>query len=294
MSYNRADLLRKCLSGIQSQDPGPDEIILVDNGSSDGSVAMVRQEFPDVSVFETGENLGGAGGFAWGIERAIAAGHQAAWLMDDDAEPLEGSLAPLVDAMEGAEIRPGFVTSLVVNAAGGTNKNDLLDLSPNAENQLLAAGLGGIAVDTTSFVGVLIDLKVAVTMPLPYADFFIWFDDTEYTRRLSRGSYGVVLPQSRIAHPEKENQVDMGQRLFYFIRNNLWMRRLDGGPRSILHNPARWAAGMAFLAVRQAPYARDRKVWLQSTVKGLYQGLAGSPRTVWPGQLLSRSVEIAS
>ncbi|WP_404320446.1 glycosyltransferase family 2 protein [Arthrobacter luteolus] len=292
VSYNRVDLLRKCLSALQSQDRQPDEIILVDNGSTDGSVAMVREEFPDVSVFETGANLGGAGGFAWGIEHAIAAGHDCAWLMDDDAEPLPGSLAPLVKAMECATERPGFVTSLVLNPEGSPNSGHLPDLTPAPEKQLTANALGGIAVDSASFVGVLIDLVAAAKMPLPYADFFIWFDDAEYTRRLSRSTFGMMLPDSRISHPEKQNQTDMGGRLFYYIRNNLWRRRLDPAPRTLLQNPVRWAAGMTVLALRQGLAAEDRRLWLRSAGRGLYEGLARSPRTIWPGQLLAKTVRL--
>ncbi|MDM7989806.1 glycosyltransferase family 2 protein [Arthrobacter sp. zg-Y877] len=292
VSYNRVDLLRKCLSALENQDRRPDEIILVDNGSTDGSVAMVRREFPGVTVFETGANLGGAGGFAWGIERALAAGHDAAWLMDDDAEPLAGSLRPLVEAMENAPVRPGFVTSLVVNPEGEPNNGHLPDFSHDASQQLKATELGGMAVNSASFVGVLIDLVAAAKMPLPFADFFIWFDDAEYTRRLSRGAYGVLLPKSRISHPEKQNQTDMGGRLYYYIRNNLWLRRQDPAPRTLLQNPVRWGAGMTVLALRQGMHAQDRSLWLRSAAKGLYEGLARSPRTIWPGQLLSGSVEL--
>lgn len=294
VSYNRIDLLRRCLAALQGQDRRPDEIILVDNGSTDGSVAMVEREFPQVSVYETGRNLGGAGGFAWGIERALAAGHDAAWLMDDDAEPLAGSLGPLVEAMDSAQVRPGFVTSLVVNPQGQPNSGHLPDLSSNVSHQLQASAVGGVAVNSASFVGVLIDLKAAAKMPLPYADFFIWFDDAEYTRRLSRGAYGVVVPASRISHPEKQNQADMGGRLFYYLRNNLWLRRLDPAPRTLLHNPVRWGAGMAVLALRQGLVAKDRRLWLTSAAKGLYQGLARRPRTIWPGQLLSKTVVLGS
>lgn len=294
VSFNRIELLRKCLSALQNQDRRPDEIILVDNGSTDGSPAMVRSEFPDVTVFETGTNLGGAGGFAWGIEHAIARGHDAAWLMDDDAEPLQASLGPLVRAMENAAERPGFVTSLVVNGAGEPNEGHLPDLSNDVEKQLKAAALGGLAVNSASFVGVLIDLRAAAGMPLPYADFFIWFDDAEYTRRLSRASYGVAVPDSRIYHPEKQNQADMGGRLFYYIRNNLWLRRLDPQPRTLLQNPVRWGAGMAVLALRQGMQAKDRKVWASSAIRGLYEGLATRPRVIQPGQLISRTVRLGS
>ncbi len=47
------------------------KLILIDNNSSDGSAEFVRQNFPEVFIFETGENLGGAGGFSTGMKLAL-------------------------------------------------------------------------------------------------------------------------------------------------------------------------------------------------------------------------------
>lgn len=59
VSYNTKDLLKECLKSIFRETSGVRyEVVVVDNCSSDGSVAMVRDEFPDVIVVEAGGNLG--------------------------------------------------------------------------------------------------------------------------------------------------------------------------------------------------------------------------------------------
>ncbi|MDQ6733871.1 MAG: glycosyltransferase family 2 protein [Nitrospirota bacterium] len=286
VSFNRLELLRKCLTALQAQDRIPDEIILVDNCSSDGSPEMVREEFPDVSVFEPGENLGGAGGFAWGLELAIAHGHDSAWLMDDDAEPLGDSLGPLVRAMESSARRPGFVSALVVNDKGLPNEGHLPVISTNSSDQLEARELGGLAVESASFVGVLIDLHAAARMPLPYADFFIWFDDAEYTRRLAVGSFGLSVPSSKILHPEKANQIDMGPRLFHYVRNFLWMSRLDQRPRTFFRNPVVDTIGLLKLTLIQGVRAASKRVWADAAMRAFFEGIFRTPRRVMPGDLL--------
>ena len=61
VSYNTRDLLRACLRSLAGREAAGEaslEVIVADNGSSDGSVEMVHAEFPEVQVIETGENLG--------------------------------------------------------------------------------------------------------------------------------------------------------------------------------------------------------------------------------------------
>ena len=61
VSWNVCALLRECLRGVQASLAGSGlryEILVVDNASSDGSPAMVRDEFPDVRLIERGRNLG--------------------------------------------------------------------------------------------------------------------------------------------------------------------------------------------------------------------------------------------
>ena len=91
VSYNTRELLRKCLHTL-SQETQPLQIIVVDNGSHDGSPAMVRAEFPHVELIESGGNIGFGRANNLAFERAR--GHYFL-LLNSDAFPLPGALATL-------------------------------------------------------------------------------------------------------------------------------------------------------------------------------------------------------
>lgn len=287
VSYNRVELLRKCLSALHDQDHIPDEIIVVDNGSSDGSQDVVRTEYPFVTLFETERNLGGAGGFAWGVELAIKGGHSEAWLMDDDAEPYQDSLGVLVRAMSDAPERPGFVASLVVNAAGEPSQQHLPEVSRDPATQLAATQLGGVATESASFVGVLVDLCRSKVTELPYSDFFIWFDDVEYTRRLAANSYGVLMPASRIFHPEKDNRSDMEGRLFYYLRNRIWLHRLDQTQVKAVRRSISLLRGLVSLTREQFVHSRNIRLWASCVFRGFRDGILKTPTVAMPGDLIA-------
>lgn len=70
VSYNTRELLRACLQSLQ-QCTLPLAIVVVDNGSRDGSLDMVRKDFPQVLLIDPGENLGFARGTNLGMQRLI-------------------------------------------------------------------------------------------------------------------------------------------------------------------------------------------------------------------------------
>ncbi|WP_175637454.1 glycosyltransferase [Sinomonas mesophila] len=288
VSYNRKDLLRRCLASLEAQGDVLDEIILVENGSTDGSPDMVREEFPSVTLCETGANLGGAGGFAFGLQLAIERGHAFGWLMDDDADPAPGSLARLVEVAQDSELRPGFIAASVTDDTGtAPNPGHPAIFDPDAEKQVRATAVGGVAVTQATFVGVLVDLGLARTMPLPYADFFIWLDDAEYTRRLASRSIGVYVPTSIVRHPAKPASAanpDMAGRLFYYVRNHIWLSKLYEGAGAWEGSAVVKALRVIGFALRMFPDSRSKKTWASALVRGLWEGLARNPRPVMPGE----------
>jgi GT2 family glycosyltransferase len=70
VNFNGLRFLDACLSSICHQSYKLYEIIFVDNGSSDGSVDLVRKRYPAAIILETGKNLGFAGGTNTGIRRS--------------------------------------------------------------------------------------------------------------------------------------------------------------------------------------------------------------------------------
>ncbi len=97
--YAGTEILIRCLATLDSSSAKADaEIILVDNGSSDGSVAEAQRQFPSIRVLRLEENQGYAGGCNRGIE--IACGKYVL-LLNDDTEVDAACVSELVHTAEG-------------------------------------------------------------------------------------------------------------------------------------------------------------------------------------------------
>jgi len=99
VNWNVRELLRRCLNSI-FQPPTSNlqfEVIVVDNASSDDSVAMVEKEFPQVRLIANRENLGFTGGNNQGI---AASRGRYVLLLNPDTEVLGDALATMVKYME--------------------------------------------------------------------------------------------------------------------------------------------------------------------------------------------------
>ena len=99
LSWNGKDDTLLCLSSLAGVDYAPLEVIVVDNGSSDGSPEAVEEEFPEAIVVLMGRNAGFSGGVNAGIEAAIARGADAVLLLNNDMVVEPGFLEPLVAAL---------------------------------------------------------------------------------------------------------------------------------------------------------------------------------------------------
>jgi GT2 family glycosyltransferase len=90
-------ILQRSLASLRNLSYRPVEILLVDNGCDDGSIATAEQEFSGVRVLATRKNIGFAGGCNLGLRHAAG---KYALLFNDDAEATPNFLEPLVEIME--------------------------------------------------------------------------------------------------------------------------------------------------------------------------------------------------
>src|SRR5215813_7039723 len=72
-SWNTRNLLRATLESLKTTVPHSSEVIVVDNGSTDGSVRMVQEQFPHVRLIRNATNLGYAHATNQGVEAARGA-----------------------------------------------------------------------------------------------------------------------------------------------------------------------------------------------------------------------------
>lgn len=101
-NWNRRELLRACLKSLDTQTASEFEVIVVDNGSVDGSAEMVEQEFARARLIRNSENRGFCAANNQGI--AAAQGEFIA-LLNNDAEASPTWLQALLEALEG---RPDY------------------------------------------------------------------------------------------------------------------------------------------------------------------------------------------
>lgn len=97
LSWNGLELLQRCLKSVKSQTYRDFEVIVVDNGSADGTAEMLRTGHPDVRVIANTENLG----FCAGNNQAIRiAKGDCIFLLNNDAELAPDCLERMADAVE--------------------------------------------------------------------------------------------------------------------------------------------------------------------------------------------------
>ena len=101
LSWNGRESTLACLRSLERVTYRPFTVLVVDNGSSDGSADAVAERHPDVSLLRLPENLGFAGGMNAGIRAAFAAGAGAVLLLNNDMEVEPGFVEPLVAAAAG-------------------------------------------------------------------------------------------------------------------------------------------------------------------------------------------------
>lgn len=289
VTHNRADMLRRCIEAVQAQQGATAHILVVNNGSTDATPALLASLGGAVTVI-TQPNSGGAGGFARGMDYACAHNYRYVWAMDDDVIPRPDALATLLGALDAAPSDTGFVCSLVLNPGGHAVNVPTVDMRTNPTGYpcwpaLLGTGL--MPVCTATFVSLLVPVSAIRRVGLPLAQYFLWGDDTEFTLRLgAAGLHGYLVPASRVTHLRAGGVLDI--RTFtdpgrialyrYYVRNTLLntrrypLRRLD-----YVRTLGRFAALMLQQAFTHPAKAR-------AIARGLCAHLRFNPRPTLPNQ----------
>ena len=234
VTYNRLELLKRNIEALLAQTAACD-ILLVDNASTDGTGEAMKalEQAGKIQYRNTGANLGGAGGFNYGMRWAVEAGYQYVWIMDDDCLPNPDALEKLLEA-DAASGDYGWLSSRAL-APDGT------DQPMNLQRKTMYKDIDSfdapaVPAVMASFVSLFLRTRTVQQFGLPIAEFFIWSDDWEYTRRISRAKPCWVIPASRVVHAmQNPGVVNIAQdvparwaRYRYFYRNDVVLYRREG------------------------------------------------------------------
>lgn len=236
VTYNRVQLLRECVVHARRQTSRADSIIIVDNASTDetGTYLASLEGESNIEIIRLAHNIGGAGGFAKGMEYSLQKPIDCVLLIDDDAmiaeDYMEQILAarkryPQYRALAGAVEKHGKIDTF--------HRRDLLKvglLSRNVPEQNYRKG--SFACDIASFCGMVVDIGLIREIGLPHAEYFIWFDDTEYSLRVRWHSRFLVVTDAVLDHQSEADIRNYPRRYdwkeYYAIRNRILMVKEHG------------------------------------------------------------------
>ncbi len=176
---------------------------MVDNASSDESEAQLRALGPDITVLQSGANLGFAGGNNVGIRWALARGAESVWLLNNDATAEEGALAALV-AVQRARPRAGVIGTRIYEMArptvlqcwGGGWINLWTGRAREYDAQVAESKL-----DYISGCSAYLTRSALEQAGLLDEGFFMYFEDAELSLRYrARGFELAVADDARVLH----------------------------------------------------------------------------------------------
>lgn len=247
VTYNRKKLLAQCLESLFAQTYNLDRILVINNCSTDGTELLFEEKGKfynkQIEFITMKKNLGGAGGFEKGFKIAAQYDYDWLWIMDDDTIPEEDALENLLKSKE--KINNSNI-SFLASTVYGPNKepmnvpklldkpteNGYSDWYFNLED-------GIVPISEATFVSLLINKKAINKLGFPIGEYFIWGDDTEYTRRIVNGfGKAYFCGKSKVLHKRfnakkisifNEDNINRIKIYSYYYRNSLInSRKFDG------------------------------------------------------------------
>jgi GT2 family glycosyltransferase len=229
LNWNRRQFLEPCLRSIFAQEFQDFTVVLVDNGSTDGSADLVRTGFPQVHLIENKENLG----FAMANNQAInASSSEYVATLNNDTEATPGWLGALVQAMDSDPSVGMCASQMLLAGQGGV-----------VDSAGIAVDRAGIAWDMES--GNVDPFEELTSIPVfgPCAgaalyrramlddvglfdeDYFIYLEDVDLAWRAQWAGWRALLVPQAVVHHAHSGTAKEGSHFKNRVlgRNKIWM-----------------------------------------------------------------------
>lgn len=267
LNWNKPIDTIECLESCKKIRYDNYEVVLIDNHSSDNSVKLFEERFPEITLLKNSRNLGYAGGNNVGIRYALERGTEYVLILNNDIVVEPNILDELVSAMN-RSLRAGMAAPKVLYYHDRTLINSLgtsvdwLRLRPRlGECQQRDNGRFSEIVERDVLVGCALFVRRETIERIGLIDekFFIFHEDADWCyRNLKSGFRNIVVPQAVVYHKGSGTMREFSELTHYYsIRNFLYMAHKNASLRdlTIVY------VGLACLILRHGFYAlfSDRK-----------------------------------
>jgi GT2 family glycosyltransferase len=235
VNWNGERFLNYCLTALSDQTYADCEIILVDNGSSDDSVSLVKENFAAVRIVELAENKGFTGGNAAGLN--VASGEFIA-LVNNDARAERDWLEKLLQPMLNDRTIGVCASKLVIESSGRID---------SAGDGLTSAGVGfnrGHRDDRTRYsslepvfaacaAAALYRREMINDVGFLDSDFFLYDEDVDLSFRAQLAGWKCIyVPDAVVYHKGNATSVRLSDTHVYYHTRNLewvWLKNMPAG-----------------------------------------------------------------
>ena len=242
ITMNRQDELSGCLLNLRAQKYSHKQVIVVDNGSTDSTVQMVRQHFPEVHLVVLKSNQGVAGGRNRGIE---AAKGDICIFIDDDARLIDPETTLRVIEYFKIDEQLACVAFHIYNAF---NEKEEYKTIPRIDKRSLKKDYycsyfsgGGCALRRQLFV----------ELGMFWEKLFYGGEELDFSYRLIENGYRLIYSASiKVAHREVPDARPKGQWVYYNTRNRFWVALKNLPWIYVFTTTALWWMNTAFISLR--------------------------------------------
>lgn len=242
LNWNSHDMTADCIRSLLAMDATDFEILVVDNGSRDGSVEILPREFPQVTVLPQGSNLGFAAGCNVGMRHALANGAEYVLLVNNDTIVHAHLLRELLDEAE-RHLGAGMVSPKIYYHdlpdclwwVGGTLSH-WTGIPKHTDLKKKDTGKHDVARNIDWATGCVLLIRARVLREVGLFDerFFGHVEDVDLSLRVRAAGYFIrYAPLARVWHKEgvdyKKNAGEHA-RIFTGSRNLLWLMHKHATP----------------------------------------------------------------
>jgi len=289
LNFNGKRYLEACLASVFSQTFGDFEVLLVDNGSSDGSLEYVEMHFPEVRVIKNEKNLGFAGGMNAGIMQTSG---EYIMILNNDTQMEKSFLEKLIVPMKSEE-RVGMCASKMLLCDGRINSTGIcLSRSGAAWDRGLAEPDVGQYDASLEVFGpcagaALYRKKMLEEIGFFDEDFFLYMEDVDlaFRGRLA-GWKCCYVPDARVRHVHGGTLAPGSELAVYYGNRNLLWNVVKNFPRTLLITSMPWIIGRNLAVVLYYALNGNGRIILKSRL----DSLKGLPRMLKKRNKISRKV----
>ena len=281
LNWNRCVDTQACLDSFALVQTPNLHILVVDNGSTDNSVATIRRkQYSRVNIVEAKRNLGFAGGMNLGIQKALSFGADYVLLLNNDTtvdtelfdellkcdQPDIGVLAPVIYYYDHPEdiwsIGSNF-NSILLEMKGNHGRGEAIPTHPFERECLSACAL-------------LVRREIFEKVGLFDERFFMYYEDMDFCMRVRQQGYRlIVVPQAKIWHKVSQSSGGTGskaERYYMAVSSGLYFRKQMRPWQAFFIIPYRFLSALRWTGrlVRQRKWASLTAFW-----RGLYIGWFG-------------------